>query len=162
MPKVTSENKKIYTNAGDVQTYTYTFDKEYEGVKAVNIVSSNKSFMNAVSDVNMMKVYVPENASGSKTQVSIELKEEATKCLKAGKYTFTMELLDEDGKALCKPVKATIKLEKLKKNLKYTAKYTMSNKDMSSVVMKYTGVACCADNGTPRLLNANIKEPITI
>lgn len=57
--------------------------------------------------------------------------EDASKALKAGSYSFTMELLDEDGIPFCKPSKATL---------------------------EFSNLNCCKSNDEePRLLNDNIK-----
>lgn len=170
MPKITCDNNKVYAKTDRTQEVYYTFDKAYgtyspelnaSTCKYVNITSTNKAFLSYLDcGISIRPCYedATEDNPDPLTRVELTVYDDAAQIMKAGTYTFTMELLDNNRKALCKPVKATLKVENLKKKLKYKNKYTMSNKDVTGFFLEYSGADCCESNGEGvSLLNDNIK-----
>lgn len=133
-PKVTAEkDKKIYTDFGDTQYITYTFNKDFgDAATKIKVESSNDSFSNYFSGADFEKI---NGKSWKFYLASYKINN-----LKAGSYSFTIELFDNEGNSLCKPAKATLKVEKLKKSFKFVAKYTMSVMDATQVRLEATGV----------------------
>lgn len=145
--KARNGDKLYSTYFGDSQSMHYDFEGNYEQAESVKVYSSNSAFINngiadcfSIDGNTVLCTMSPSNWGS----------------LKPGAYPFSLEILDKNGKALCKATSLSLKIDKLSKKFKFTNKYTMSMADMASVPLIETtsGVKTSEITG---LYNANVK-----
>ena len=151
-PKITANaSNKVYTAFATSQTAEYILGKTYGDV-TVRIWSTNAIVNGLITGGKITAELKDDDKTIKVTVDSI-----ASNAIKAGTYPINVELVDEEDIPICKPATAILKLETLKKNYKLNTKYTMSNVDATSVVVKATSSAGVDNVSFIEILNDNIK-----